>query len=990
VVSGQVKNESGQPVPGASVVVKGQTRGVACDVDGRFEISAPAKGVLVISSVGFSRSEVPVNNRAMLSIVLTSLASTVNDVVVIGYGTQRKEAVTGSVASIKGDVVREVPSGNISQALQGRIAGVEISQYDTKPGDSMQVRIRGTRSLNASNDPLIVLDGIPFPGYIGDIDPNDIKSIDILKDASATAIYGSRGANGVLMITTNKGFKGQKPHVSYNGYYGIKNVFAKYPMMNGPEFVALRKTANMYNNGIDEADSVNVDWQDLLYVTGKVINQNINVIGGSEKGSYKFGGTYYRDEAVIPMQNYTRYSLHSSVDQEIGKFIRLGFTSNNNYGINTDNGLGVGNPLSTTPIANPYNADGTLKRTVKMSLDENWVYTKQTLKALGDKYIDQTRTLSSYNSVYGEVNIPRVEGLKYRINLGLNYRQSNYGNYTGQGVFSATPTTLSTAGISNTHNTDWTIENLLTYDRTFAQKHRINAVALYSSEQTTYWGSSISATDIPNDAFQFYNLGQANGQITINPNYQSYQQSGLVSAMGRVIYSYDDRYMLSAAYRSDASSRLAPGHQWNTYPAVSAGWNIGKESFMRNVAVVDNLKLRVGYGETSNQAVDPYKTLGLLSTYPYNFGATNYATGYYVSQLPNPKLGWEFSKTWNFGVDFSLLKNRLSGTVEYYIQKTDNVLLSVTLPPTSGVNSYTANIGATQNKGFEVSLNGIILENENGWSWEAGVNVYANQNRLVSLASGATRDETNWWFVGHPIDVIFDYKKIGLWQQKDQYLSTLEPGGSVGMIKVQYTGTYQPDGTPTRAIGAADRQIIHVNPNFEGGFNTRVSYKNFDLGVVGAFRDGGILISTLYGSSGYLNMESGRRGNVKIDYWTPTHTNAKYPNPAGPVSSNNPKYGSTLGYFDASYLKIRTISLGYNFSQSWMKHMGIEKLRFYATAANPFVFFSPYKKESGMDPETNSHGDLNQAVTFYQKRLLVIGANTPTTRNYVVGVNLTF
>lgn len=939
--------------------------------------------------MGYRTQTVSVAGKTSLSIILEEDTQLLGEVVVVGYGVQRKEAVTGSVASIKNEAIREVPASDITQALQGRIAGVDMSQTSSKPGSSMQIRIRGTRSLNASNDPLIVLDGIPFAGSMSDINPNDIKSIDILKDASATAIYGSRGANGVLLITTNKGLVGAKAQVSYNGYVGLKTLFAKYPMMNSDEFVKLREYANKFQNGVDEDNDVNTDWQDLLYKNSMVTNHDLSVLGGTEKGSYNFGVGYYRDESLLPSQNYTRYSMRGTLDQEVGKYLKFGFITNNNYAVSNGGNLGVYTTLSTTPISNPYNADGTWKRTVKMSNDEHWVYSRATVDALGDKWIDQTRAFGSYNTIYGETKIPGVEGLKYKINIGLNYRQNNTGNYTGEGVFNSTPDNPSSAAISNSHTTQWTVENLLTYDRTFAEKHSLNVVALYSAEETSYNSSHMSATGIPSDAFQFYNLGHATKEIVVNPDYQGYYKSGLTSWMGRAMYSYDDRYMLSVAFRSDGSSRLAPGHKWHTYPAVSAGWNIQKESFMENVNWLDNLKVRVGYGQTSNQSVPSYKTLGLLGTRPYNFGDTN-SVGYYVSELPNPSLGWEYSETWNYGLDFSLFNNRLSGTVEYYVQNTKDLLLSVNLPSTSGVGSYMANVGKSQNKGFELSLNGTILDNLNGWTWDLGVNLYANKNKLVSLASGQTRDENNWWFVGHPIDVIYDYEKVGLWQESDKYRDILEPGGNAGMIKVKYTGEYNADGSPVRQINADDRQIIDVNPDFQGGFNTRVGYKGFDLSIVGAFKSGGKLISTLYSSAGYLNMLTGRRNNVKVDYWTPENTGAKYPKPGGIESSNNPKYGSTLGYFDASYLKVRTITLGYDFKPDLTKKLGVTKLRVYATVQNPFVLFSPYHDESGMDPETNSYGDENQAVASYKERLLVIGTNTPATRNYLIGLNVTF
>lgn len=994
-VKGVVKDVNGETLIGVSVMEVGTSNGAITDASGMYEVKTSANSSLSFSYLGYEKQVISVNGKTVINVTLKDQDKSLDEVVVVGYGTQRKEAVTGSVVSIKGDVMREIPSSNITQALQGRVAGVNLQQTDSKPGATLQIRIRGTRSLTASNDPLIVLDGIPFAGSISDISPDDIKSLDILKDASATAIYGSRGANGVILITTNKGMKGEKPHITYNSYYGQKDAIY-YPMMNNTEFVALRKAAGIYaTNGLDESNDVNTNWQSMFYRTGIETNHDLSVSGGSENGSYKFGANYFKDEAVIPGSDYIRYAIRGSVDQEVGKYLHFGFTTNNNFNITDGAGLGMYGVLSMSPIANPYNADGTMKRTVQMPLDNQYVNSRSGIESLGDKWKDQTKAFGSYNSFFGEVKIPGVEGLKYRLNLGADFRMSNGGNYTGMGVFSTTPDNPSTASISNSLTTHWAVENLVTYDRTFAQKHRVNAVAMYSAEQSMYNSSYVAAKNIPADAFQFYNLGQAAAtDITVNPAYQNYNVSGLESWMGRIMYSYDDRYMISATYRSDASSRLAPGHQWHSYPAVSVGWNINKESFMKDVSWLDALKIRAGYGQTSNQSVAPYATLGLLRTSPYNYG-NSYATGYYVSSLPNPGLGWEYSNTDNVAIDFSLLKNRLSGTLEYYVTNTKDLLMSVNLPSTSGVGSYTANVGSTQNKGFELSLNGVIIDNVNGWSWDAGINLYTNKNQITSLASGQTKDESNWWFVGHSLNSIYDYKKIGLWNESDpdyKYLQTLEPGGKAGMIKVLYTGTYNADGSPTRAIGAADRQIINMDPDFQGGFNTRVSYKGFDLSVVGSFQSGGVLNSTLYGSGGYLNMLTGRRGNIKVDYWTPTNTNAMYPNPAGPLSGDNPKYGGTLGYFDASYLKVRTITLGYDFNPKWLKFAGIEKLRLYGTVQNPLILFSPYHDQSGMDPETNSYGDGNAAVALSSNlhRILTVGFNTPATHNYLMGINITF
>ena len=991
-VKGIVKDNLGESVIGANVTEKGTTNGMITDLDGNFSLTVQKNATLVISYIGYVTQEIAIKGNTNLNIILKEDSKALEEVVVIGYGTARKSDVTGSIASVGGDKLQEMPSTNITYALQNRVAGVDMTQTSSQPGATMQIRIRGTRSLTASNDPLVVLDGIPFMGNLSDINPGDIKSMDILKDASSTAIYGSRGANGVILITTNRGAQGTPAKFTYNGYVGAKSVFSKYPMMDGPKYAEMRKYAGKFENSLYESDDMNTDWQDLLYRTGMVNSHDVSVAGGTNNGSYSFGAAYYKDQGVIPTQNYTRYSLRGSFDQGVGKYFRFGLTTNSNYNVTKGSNIDLYSVLNNTPLANPYNEDGSLKRTVKLnSQDENFVVTRDVVENLEDSWLNEKKGFGTYNNLFAEVQCPWVKGLKYRVNLGLNYRSTKGGVFTGEGINSSTADTPSTASLEHTETTNWAIENLITYDRTFG-KHQLNIVGMYSAEETVYTKSHIAARDIPAEYLQYYNLGRAEGTITVNPDNWDYQKSGLMSWMGRAMYTYDNRYMLMATVRADASSRLAKGHQWHTYPAVSAGWNIGQESFMDDLEWLDILKVRVGYGQTSNQAVAPYSTWGKLSTRPYNFGPTGYATGYYVSALPNYDLGWEYSSTWNFGLDFTLLGGRLSGTFEYYIQKTSDLLQSVNLPSTSGVSSYVGNVGKTENKGVEFTLNGTILDNHNGWTWDASINISANRNKLTELASGAERDEANNWFVGHPIDAIYDYEKIGLWQEGDPYLDILEPGGNVGMIKVKYTGEYNEDGTPVRQIGPDDRQIISMEPKFTGGFSTRVAYKGFDLNVITAFKCGGKLISTLHHSNGYLNMLTGRRGQVDVDYWTEENTNAKYPKPGGIQSGDNPKYGSTLGYFDASYWKVRNISLGYKFDeQKWLKNFGIQSLRAYVSIQNPFVICSPFHKETGLDPETNSYGNENVAVTSgIQKRFLTVGTNAPSTRNYLFGINLTF
>ena len=989
--TGHVTDSQG-PLIGATIMEKGTNNGTVTDFEGNFSLNVKPGATLVISYVGYESQEIKAGDN--LRVNLKEDGHVVNEVVVIGYGTQRREAVTGSVANIGGEKLNQVAATNAAQALQGRVAGVLMTQTSSKPGSEMQIRIRGQRSLSASNDPLIVLDGIPFMGQLSDINPADIKSMDILKDASATAIYGSRGANGVIIITTVKGSQGTPAKVSYNGYISIKKVFKKYPMMDGPTFSKFRKYSGQYQNSSDEDDNVNTDWQDLYYKTGIGYNHDVSVAGGTNGGSYSFGAGYYHDESVVPTEGYDRISVRGNFDQKVGEWFRFGLTSNNNYrktkGVN-----GMYNVLSMSPLASPYNADGTTKRYITMPADQTVVITKDVMESLEDRWLSENKGLGSYNTLFAELKCPWIEGLSYRINLGLNFRTSKQGGFTGTGVNNTNENAPNSGSVYENQTRNYAIENLLTYDRVFAEKHNLNVVAMYSAEETAYEQSGASVQEIPADYFQYYALDKATGQSNLTG--YGYNKSGLVSWMARAMYSYDNKYMLSVAVRSDGSSRLAQGHKWHTYPAVSAGWNIAREEFMESTKNwLDNLKLRVGYGETSNQAIAPYATLGGLATRNYNFGST-YSSGYYVNALPNTELGWEYSKTWNFGLDFSLFNGRLSGSFEYYIQKTNDILLDVSLPSTAGVTSFTGNIGKTENKGWEFSLNGIIIDNKNGWNWSAGINLYQNRNKLTELASGADRDEANRWFKGYPIDVIYDWEYEGIWQQGEEAaLNILEPGGKPGMIKVKYTGDYDANGLPTRAINDDDRQIMSMEPDLIGGFNTTVGYKNFDLTVIGAFQIGGKLISAIHSSDGYLNMLSGRRGQLDVDYWTEENTGAKYPKPSSDLrSGDNPKYGSTLGYFNAGYLKFRTITLGYNFENlKAIKDLGISRLRLYASVQNPFVLFSPFNNESGLDPETNSWANENTAVPVNgytgKHKMPIVGYNTPATRSFIFGLNVTF
>jgi TonB-dependent SusC/RagA subfamily outer membrane receptor len=944
-LTGNVRSAAGDGLYGVSVQEVGTKNTTITNKEGGFTIQVASASKLSFSFAGYKTSVVDIQGQMDIQLVLEEEDREIDEAI-IAYGSQPKTMVTGSMATIYGDELREVPASNITQALQGRIAGLQLLQTSTKPGTSMQMRIRGTHSANNTNDPLIILDGAPFAGSITDISIDDIKRIDVLKDATMTAMYGSRGGNGVILITTNKGVKGKKMQLTYNGYYGLKSAI-EYPMMNAAEFIKLRAAAGISQYGNDESDNVDTDWQGQLYRTGMVNNHDIGLSGGTKKGNYKFHVGYYNDKAVVPGLDYSRFSLRGAFEQEIGSYLRLGFSTNSNFNVNNGEGLEVFNVLTMTPIADPFvrDAEGNItstKRFVNMATDYMPVVTRDIINNLGDQWIDKTKGYGSYNSFYGEVKIPGIKGLKYAINVGLNHRNSTTEKYTGVGVFSVDEHYPAYKSHGESRIFNQTIDQQLGYDRVFSQKHRLSATLLFSWERTKYSSNKY--------VYSNSTLSSADSSIT---------KSGYRSVVGRVVYSFDNRYMISATVRSDASLRSAATYYEKTFPSVAMGWDIRKASFMKQASSIDALKLRVGYGQRALT------------------------------------LGSETVITKNIGLDFSVFKGRLSGAAEYYVDNSKEVIMVLNLPGGTGSGIQQIDGVSIRNQGMELTLKAMVLKNMNGWSWDVGVNLYTNKNKVVALPMGQTKDMANCLFVGHPLNVIYDYKKTGLWNKTDadyQYMSILEPQGNVGMIKVEYTGATDETGKPVRAIGEQDRQIIDCDPDFMGGINSRLTYKGFDLVVVGVFQSGGILNSTLYGTDSYLNMNSGRRGQIKTDYWTPDHTNAKYPAPGGVANGNQPKYGSTTGYFNASYLKINTITIGYNVRSELLKTVGFSTLRLYGTLQHPFVFFSPYYNETGLDPQTNSYANngANNVMPSTINRFLVAGANTPSTKNFIVGVNVTF
>ncbi|MGI4022875.1 MAG: SusC/RagA family TonB-linked outer membrane protein [Janthinobacterium lividum] len=1017
-IRGKITDEKGLGLPGASVTVRGSTAGVSTDAEGNYSIAAAPANTLVVSFIGYISKNVVVGNQTTLNVQLGPSSSSLNEVVVVGYGTQKRSDVTGSIASISSATLQEVPATNIINQLQGRVAGVDIQTNSNQPGAAGAIRIRGERSLgttgnaaDSQNGPLIILDGIPFVGgSINDINPNDITSIDILKDASATAIYGSRGASGVIIVTTKRGKSG-KTTVSYNAYTGVSNRTAEYNFMNGQEYANFKDVArrlnsvnaNTSNYGLTTAEQAglangtNTDWQKIIFRTGYTNDQSLNISGGNDKTQFSFGGGYRNEKGIVYGQNYTRYTLRATLDHQIGSRIRVGGSIAENLSVtNGGNRYPVGGVIRFSPLVSPYNADGSINLLPLVgSLDAATVNPLTIRNATTNT--DQNRRLSTVNSLYGEVKI--IDGLKYRANIGFNYYSSGGGMYAGPNTFynAATLYSQSAENVNASENYTYTVENLLIYDKTFAEKHHVTFTGLYSIEKDHNQGNGFNGVGIPADYIQNYNLGQATS-ISTNGNSTYYNERGLISYMARLNYVYNGKYSLTATVRDDGSS-VFPNKKYYTYPALGLAWNVDREGFFKNINnVVSALKIRAGYGLTSNQSVGAYSSQGNLSSNFYNFGSTG-ANGYILTTLANQNLSWEFTKSFDAGIDFGLFKDRITGTIDVYDQRTSDILQQVNLPPSNGASSYTSNQGKTKGQGLEVSVSSQNIKNVGGFNWSTDVNVSFNRNSIIALHDNVQQDIGNNWFVGQPFNVIYDVRKLGIWQTSEAAQAAVY-GQLPGQIKVQDVDN---DGK----INANDLQIIgNFQPKYTGGITNRFAYKNFDLSLVTTARIGQTVVvpylSADGSGQGYPFFGNGRVNQWKVDYWTPLNPTNAFPAPD--AANDRQLYASTLAYRDGSFIKMRSINFGYTIPAKLIQKAGISSLRVYATCFNPFIIYSPLVRSGyAIDPEGNATGGIvtSQVNASYpaagggnastgSSRAITVNLNNPQTRTFQLGINARF
>ena len=998
-VTGRVVDTQGEAIIGASVMVKGTSAGTVTDLDGNFTIqSAAQNATLVISYVGYRTQNIALAGKSQVNVTLEEDKQLLDEVVVVGYGVQRKSDVTGALTRVGEKELSSKPVSNAFEALQGKAAGVDITTSE-RPGTVGSISIRGSRSISASSAPLYVVDGVPLQtGGIETLNPRDIESIDILKDASSAAIYGSRGANGVVLVTTKRGQEGRM-QLTYNGSFTFEKIVDKSPAMKASDYITWRRWA-YYNSAPDKytpGDQPNqeqdraffagdetalnnvmkgwaggswdgsrvtdTDWTDFVKQTGVTQEHSLSARGGTKNlsGFVSFG--YLRNKGTQKGQEYERFNLSASADVQGTKWLKAGGSVNASYGVQK---YGYSVPYGTSTGAKElYSAAKNILR-YTLPYDENGEIitqpggsTTNTYSVIDEwtKSKDNRETFRVLGSFYAQIDFGQIwqglQGLQWKTQVGPDFRYYRRGNFLDSSSISRAGGKNS-ASRSDERHFAWTLDNMLLYNRSI-KDHSFGVTLLQSASRVNKESSSMSEVGVTIPSFLWNNMGAID--IT-DAQYQASMGTGLsenslTSYMARVNYSFMERYLLTASARWDGASVLAEGNKWDFFPSMALGWRMEQESWLRDVKWLDQLKLRLGVGVTGNAAVDPYGTLGVISSYwqPFSTGNSQiFVTNepYYTSgsnAMPNKNLGWEKTTQWNLGIDFSFLKGRIGGTIDMYMSKTKDLLLYMSVPSLSGYPSMLANVGQTKNKGIEVTLNTIPVMTRN-FMWTSNLNFALQKDEIVELANGKEDDINNAWFIGESIAVHYGYEADGLWQESDaaEMAKFNENGAkfSAGNVKpVDQNGDYK--------IDADDRVIIgNKNPRLTAGWSNSFSWKGIELTLElqGRF---GYTIST--GGEGQLGMYQQR----EISYWTPTNTGADWQKPVYSQAGGDP-YAGLLGFKKASFIKFRNLSLGYNFDKSICKAIGINGIKVYVQGRNLGMLYSSV-----------DFMDLDTGATFFNR-----------------------
>ncbi|MCB0643178.1 MAG: TonB-dependent receptor [Phaeodactylibacter sp.] len=952
IVSGIVTDSDGIPLIGANVILKNTSTGTITEIDGSYELEASDADTLVFSYTGYLTQEVVVGTQTVIDLILGTNAELLSEVVVVGYGTMRKSDVAGSIVSVRDEALTDVKSGNVFEALQGRVAGMEISRDNGRAGAGVDLLIRGKRSLRASNGPLILVDGVPYGDNI-EIAPEDIESIEVLKDASSTAVYGSRGANGVILITTKRGL-GERSRITFNTYYGVAEAFQKVPVYDRDGYIQAKIDANRnINDWETDPNPVNVflgdelagyengvetDWQDLVQQTGAQQSYRLGFEGGSKKVGYNTSLTYFKEKGVMKADEFERFTFQSNLDGQVKDWLSIGNSTLITY--KQRNGRG------------PRFTDAVLQSPIVEAFDSNGVYIfqpnfanprKSPLAFLEDE--EDERTTRIFSTVYAQADI--LKGLTFRTNLNGDVTLRRFGFMYPQ---KAPNEGFTVSGIDQDNNYGWLWNNILTYsvDR---GKSRLVLTGAHEVQYRRYEFYGIDGQEQQFDQTLWYNLATNKNQLTES----SLRESALVSALARVNYTFNDKYILNVSGRYDGASQLSEGNKWDFFPAASVAWRAISEPFLAESDFLSDLKVRAGFGITGNASIDPYSTSASLNVNPlyYQFGEPGNETaafGYRPLALASSDLRWERTMQYNFGIDFGVINNRLSGSVDLFRASTDRLLLQDQLPPTTGFDNVFVNAGKTQSWGWEVFLRAFLINRQN-FDWNLDIAYFGSREEIVELASGLTEDEGNEWFVGQPIDVHYDFNKIGIWQLGEEDQPTF---GGFGTIKVE-------DVDMNDTINFEDRIVLGTpRPKWSGSVVSTINAYNFDLSINVYARMGQMIDAGAYSYDPrmYDNM-------LAVDYWTPLNPTNEYP--AYDAARAELPYEYTLRYRDGSFIKLRNITLGYTLPASVLENTPFSKLRVYASGKNVAILHS--KLFDGLDPERG--GSINWPLA----RLWLLGVD---------------
>lgn len=979
-VTGTVKDSKGQPLPGVSVRVKGASTGTSTDANGVFRLNLPTGNeILVISMVGYKTQEMPAAGKTTLVVVLEEETSNLDEVVVIGYGTVKKRDLTGAVSSVKADDIVLTPTANAMNALQGKVAGMDIMTTSGKAGSSPTITLRGNRSAFGSNTPLYIIDGIP--GDYDKLNPNDIESIDVLKDASSTAIYGSAGANGVVMITTKKG-KAGRTSISFDSFFGY-NGFPKYPHgLIGDDYIRLKREAyrgekNIYPEFTSELFVNNeqqqaayeagkwVDWVDLALRDGLQQNYSVSVNGGTEKTAAYLSLNYNDEQGLIKNDQNKKYNVRANIDHTLSKLFKVGTNLQLTY---TDNDAAAqnifGNSLTFAPFGDAFDANGNI----------NHIPVQNVTNPLSDQIKDQyvNNTLNTYFAGNAYLELKPLDGLSFRSVIGTTLGSSRNGRYFGTQSI-ANPVAgykVPAAVIDNQRIVNYRWENILTYDFNINNDHRFNltGVATLGKNRTEISSAGGSGFDL--DSYSFHNLSGATSPIISS----AFIQDQLTSFVGRINYNFKGKYLLSLSNRWDGVSRLSEGHKWDTFPAGAVAWRISDEDFFKDIKSVSSLKLRVGYGVTGNSGgVGAYGTQagGYNAPRPVGFGDVA-APAFILNQLlANKELGWEKSYNTNIGVDAEFFKGIVNLTVDLYNTDTRDMLYQRDLPASLGGSwgspfKIWQNIGEMNNRGLEILINTRNIERDD-FSWNSTLTFSTNKEKITALPGGKDLVSSEL-FYGQPLSAHFNYKYLGIWQENEA-AEAAKYNSVPGDIKLQTDGTFNSEGK--HPYGANDRVILGSEvPDWAAGLQNNFKYKNFDASLMLTARWGQMISSNLITRYNPINGTTANSPD-DIDYWTPENPGAYLPRP-GIHSSTSQYIGfDALKFVDGSFFKIRNITLGYTLKEGILKKLSMQKLRFYATANNPFIFTKSDLLRY-QDPESNGSD------------------NFPLTKQFVLGLNVTF